>query len=115
GVNKYAGDGGPAIDATLLEASNLAIDKDGNLFVVEADFRIRKISTNGIITTVAGSGTCSYDNNNHGDGGSATLATICPGGITVDGSGNLYIADYTSRAWAVSPDGVIHKIAGIGV
>ncbi len=52
---------------------------------------MRKVSTNGTITTVAGTGTAGYT----GDGGLATSAELNqPYGVVVDSSGNLYIADY---------------------
>jgi DNA-binding beta-propeller fold protein YncE len=69
----------------------VAVDASGNLYIagVLSD-RIRKVSAAGIITTVAGNGSAGYS----GDGGLATSAQLWgPGGVVVDASGNLYIAD----------------------
>src|ERR1035438_6040673 len=55
GTNGYSGDGGAATNAELFSPTNVAVDATGNLFIAD-DYnqRIRKVSTNGIITTVAG-------------------------------------------------------------
>ena len=68
------------------------MDASGNLFIADyANFRIRKVSTSGVITTVAGNGTRGYS----GDGGSADSAELnSPEGVAVDASGNLFITDY---------------------
>ena len=92
GTQGFSGDGGPAIDAQLSVPSRVAVDSAGNVYVVEEDEyqgygRIRKIS-NGLITTVAGGGAAPYCTS-----GPATNAEIVPGGIAVDSSGNLYLAD----------------------
>jgi sugar lactone lactonase YvrE len=70
----------------------VAVDASGNLFIADTyDQRIRKVSTSGIITTVAGGGNPS---SGLGDGGPATSALLVqPYGVTVDGSGILFIAD----------------------
>ena len=69
----------------------MAVDATGNLFIADSDNnRIRKVGTNGIITTVAGNGTNGYS----GDGGAATNAELYdPSGVAVDATGNLFIAD----------------------
>jgi len=66
------------------------VDATGNLFIADSgNSRIRKVGTNGIISTVAGGGT-----NYPGDGGEATNAKLYdPPGVSVDASGNLVIAD----------------------
>jgi hypothetical protein len=65
-----SGDGGPATSAQVF-AGNVALDGAGNLYICELTNRIRKVDTNGIITTVAGTGQPGYT----GDGGPATSAT----------------------------------------
>jgi uncharacterized protein (TIGR03437 family) len=108
-----SGDGGPATDAGLGRAEGLVADTAGNLYIADSyNARIRKVSPNGIITTVAGNGTEGYS----GDGGPATKAQLNrPVGVAVDGSGNLYIADYFNyRIRKVAPDGIITTIAGNG-
>jgi hypothetical protein len=102
-----SGDGGLAINAQLFWPYAMAIDIAGNLFVAENFGRVRKISQDGFITTVAGGGT-----NSLGDGGPATSAQLSfPKGLSVDGMGNLYIAD-GARIRKVSTDGIITTVAG---
>jgi uncharacterized protein (TIGR03437 family) len=112
GVSGFSGDGGPATNAQLSNPNNVALDALGNLYI--ADFfnsRIRKVSSAGVITTVAGTGTNGYS----GDGGPATSAQLTyPSGLAIDASGNLYIADlYNSAIRKVSPAGVISTFAHI--
>jgi sugar lactone lactonase YvrE len=89
----------------------VAVDAAGNLFIADAfNLRIRKVSTNGIITTVAGNGSGGFSN----DGGPATNATLSsPYGVAVDATGNLFIADtYNGRIREVSTNGIITTVAG---
>jgi sugar lactone lactonase YvrE len=121
GTNDYAGDGGYATNASfnltgswsMNAVAGLCADKKGNLFI--ADFgnnRIRKIDTNGIITSVAGKGVDGYS----GDGGPATSASLSmPTGMAFDNQGNLYIADMNnSRIRKVDTNGLITTFAGSG-
>jgi hypothetical protein len=97
GMGAYSGDGGAATNANLSLPCGVALDSSGNLLI--ADYRnncIRKVSANGIITTVTGNGfnasrgfgACS------GDDGTATNASLNePACVVVDASGNLFIAD----------------------
>lgn len=90
----YGGDGGPATLAQLF-TDNLILDPIGNIFVSDnTNQRIRKIDTNGIITTFAGNGSFGYS----GDGGPATAAEIwAPTGLGLNASGNLYICDQNNN------------------
>jgi RHS repeat-associated protein len=109
----YSGDGGLAINANLSAPSGLALDKDGNLYIADADNHcIRRITRDGIITTVAGNGTSGYS----GDGGTAIAAQLSsPNGIAFGPDGNLYIADvFNGRVRCVTPSGMIYTIAGTG-
>jgi hypothetical protein len=85
----YSGDGGPATNARVEIKEGMAFDIMGNLYL-PCDNRIRKVDTNGIITTVAGSGSSVFS----GDGGAATNAGIYqPIGVALDNAGNLFIDD----------------------
>lgn len=76
--------------------------------------RVRKVSTPGVISTVAGDGT--YGNQGYGDGGSATAARLRTlTGVALDSIGNLYIADQDdTRMRKVSAPGIISTVAGDG-
>src|ERR1039457_3767034 len=109
----WHGDGGPAVDATFTYPTSIAVDSSGNIFVADTNnVAVRRISAGGIITTVAGNGQWGYT----GDGGQATKAQLAgPQGVTVDASGNLYIADtMNERIRRVDPSGIITTIAGSG-
>ena len=88
GVAGFSGDNGPAISASLNFPYGLAADAGGNIFIADAsNHRIRKLNTNGTITTVAGNGIRGFT----GDGGSATVASLnSADGVAVDAGGNLY-------------------------
>src|SRR5438552_1177470 len=107
----YADDGGPAIFAQLSDPRGVAVDGAGNLFIANSgNYRIRKVSASGTITTVAGNGTYGFS----GDGGPATSAQLLgPQAVALDGAGNLFIAD-AERIRKVSPDGIITTVAGNG-
>jgi uncharacterized protein (TIGR03437 family) len=87
----FSGDGGPAINALLNNPTGVAADNSGSVYIADSNnSRIRKITPDGNIVTIAGRGGASYS----GDGGPATSAGLAfPRGITVDASGKVYIAD----------------------
>jgi sugar lactone lactonase YvrE len=107
-------DGGPASAARLLTPTGVAVDRRGNVYIVETDgHRVRKVSSNGTITTIAGmEGKFGYS----GDGGPATSARLKqPHGVAVDRTGNVYIADtVNNRVRKVSSGGKITTFAGTG-
>lgn len=114
GVFGYSGDGGPATNAQISAASSLAVGPDQSVYMAETvNRRIRKVSPDGIISTVAGTGVSGFS----GDGGPATLAMLGnPSGIAIGRDGSLYIADGgANRVRMVTPDGIIRTIAGNGV
>ena len=113
GTYGSSGDGGQATKAQLAAPAGLALDTAGNLYIADADSScVRRVSSSGVIVTVAGNGT--YGSS--GDGGQATSASLrTPYGVTVDASGNLYIADaLANRVRRVTPDGIIATVAGSG-
>ena len=87
----YSGDGGAATNAGLSLPLGVAVDASGNLFIADYNNNcIRQVSTNGIITTVAGNGNGGYP----GDGGTASNAELYyPTDVPFDASGNLFISD----------------------
>lgn len=114
GNQGFSGDGGPAAAAELSNPTGIALDSKGNLYI--ADFgnsRIRKVSVDGVISTVAGSSSIGYD----GDGGPATKAAITsPYGVAVLPPGELIFTDFSANVIrAVSPEGIITTLAGTGV
>ena len=114
GDRGFAGDGGAAVDATLNRTRDTAIGPDGSIFVVDTfNNRIRKIATDGTISTVAGDGSAGYN----GDDIPATSASLhWPHDAFVDDTGVLYIADAQNhRVRMVGLDGIIHTVAGTGV
>ncbi|HYA17706.1 MAG TPA: NHL repeat-containing protein [Bryobacteraceae bacterium] len=111
GLAGFSGDGGSATAAQLYLPKGLAFDSQGNLYISDSNNnRIRKVS-GGIITTLAGNGTQGYS----GDKGAATGAELnTPARITVDPSGNIYIADTGNNVVRRVAGGIITTIAGTG-
>ncbi len=109
----YSGDGGLAIYAQFNGTYDVAVDKTGNIYLADVgNNRIRKITTDGIIHTIAGTGTAGYN----GDGIPATAAQLnAPYSVTVDDTGNLYIGDaYNFRIRKIDTFGIIHTLIGTG-
>jgi RHS repeat-associated protein len=111
----FSGDGGPARNAQLSDATRFYPAADGSVYISDQiNQRIRRIDPNGIITTIAGTGTQGFS----GDGGPATQAQISyPGDLVVTPDGNLYFPDQfpNNRIRRISPDGIITTIAGNGI
>ncbi|WP_400190935.1 IPT/TIG domain-containing protein [Hymenobacter sp. B81] len=115
GRSGFSGDGGPATSARLNYLTGVAVDGNGNVFIADNNnYRVRKVNAaTGVITTVAGNGTFGFS----GDGGPGASARISrPEGIAVDGSGNLYIADFGNNCIrkVSAATGVITTVAGNG-
>jgi sugar lactone lactonase YvrE len=110
-------EGGPASQAYVagaLELSGMAVDAAGNLFLVDARrSRVRRIGTDGTITTVAGTMPFRFA----GDGGQAMDALLnTPAVITTSGDGNIYVLERDNcRVRRIGPDSVIQTVAGNGV
>ena len=113
GAGGYSGDGGPATEAMLGWPKGVAIGPDGSIYIADWwTHRVRRVSPDGIITTVAGNGSAGYS----GDGGRATEAMLAePTNVAVGPDGSLYIADsVNARIRQVRPDGIITTVAGNG-
>ncbi|MBI4875958.1 MAG: hypothetical protein HY822_15080 [Acidobacteria bacterium] len=107
------GDGDAATGARLNAPQGVAVDAAGNLYIADtSNFVIRKVTPDGIIRTVAGTGTPGFS----GDGGPATQATLnYPRSVVVNGAGNLFIADsHNARVRLVTAQGIITTVAGTG-
>jgi sugar lactone lactonase YvrE len=111
GTVGFGGDGGPATAARLNYPGFLFIDANKNVFVSDnGNHRVRKIDSNGIITTVVGNGSAGYS----GDGGPATAAALnFTSGVDFDASGNMYIGDYSNECIRkINTSGIISTFAG---
>ena len=108
---EVAGDGGPATSASI-EALSLALDSAGNLFFGDGHNVVREVNAaTGIVSTVAGNGT----QGSSGDGGPATSASLyLPGGLLVDGRGNLFISSKFVVRRVDATTGIITTYAGNG-
>lgn len=113
GRHGYSGDGGPATQAELNGPVGVAVDVKGNVYIADAsNYRVRKVSADGVITTLAGTGEGGFS----GDGGPASRAQLTgPTDVVVDDLGNVFIADsFNFRIRRISQDGIITTIAGVG-
>ena len=114
GIVGYGGDLGPAGQANLFSPAGVAADRHGNVWIADQfNHRVRKVDTDGVITTVAGS----VQSGDSGDGGPATAARLNrPLAVAVDSLGRLFIADTgNNRVRMVDENGVITTVAGTGL
>ncbi len=116
GVAGFSGDNGPANAGQLNSPYGLAFDGTGNLYVADlGNARVRKITTDGIIKTVAGGGSLPAGDSN--DGTLATdLSLIAPRNLAWDGRGSIYISDFNGhRVYRLTPEGSLVTAAGNGL
>jgi sugar lactone lactonase YvrE len=109
-ANSFSGDGGAPLDACLYNPTGLALDGSGDLYISDTgNCEVREVS-GGMINAAAGSGgNCGYS----GDGSAAASAELYyPFFITLDGSGDLYIADAYNDAIREVSGGIIDRVAG---
>jgi len=114
GTPGFSGDGGPAVTAQLNGPLGVAVDASGNVYIADTgNNRVRKISSNGVIATIAGNGNASF----YGDESPAMAASIhAPQGLALAADGTIYIADtLNQRVRRVGANGVIHTLAGNGL
>ena len=119
---RFTGDDGPATMASLNFPTGMLMDAAGNLYIADSvNQRVRKVDTNGVITTFAGNGAIDPSAPTPrgfftGDGGPATQAGLSgPNAIAVDATGNIYIADALNhRIRKVDTTGIITTVAGSG-
>ncbi len=111
GESNYFGDGGPATKAAFRDPAAITLDKKGNLYVADAaNNMIRKIDTNGIITTIAGNG----KHDDTGDGGPALEASLRSiDSLVFNPAGELHIVETnTHHIRKIKKDGTIVTVAG---
>jgi uncharacterized protein (TIGR03437 family) len=91
GLPGFSGDGGPAAEAELTLPTGIALDRSGNIYIADAgNGAVRRVTTGGLITTIAGNGKLTPST---GDGGPATAAQLDPFSVAVDAAGNVYVTD----------------------
>jgi sugar lactone lactonase YvrE len=106
----FSGDGGPGSDASLNNPTGIATDSEGCLYIADSNnSRVRKVNTDGIITTVVGSG--KYPRINYNGGLASDAELLSPTTLTIDSSGNMYIGDGT-QVWKVERMGIVRRVAG---
>ncbi len=113
GTPGFSGDGGPATSAQIYYPQGIFWDAADNVYFGDHyNHRVRKIDHSGIITTIAGNGTPGFS----GDGAAATAAELYyPSGVTMDATGNIYIADmYNMCIRKINTAGIISTVAGVG-
>ena len=107
----FSGDGGPASEARIDRPQQIVVDPDGNVYFADSgNNRVRRIDTEGVVTTVAGNGRAATS----GDGGPALSAAVWnPTGLALDDEGNLYVSQPDdNRIRRVDRTGAIVTVAG---
>ncbi len=111
GIRGFSGDGGPAIDASVNQPSGIYADNSGNVFLADtANYRIRKIDANGMITTIAGNGQSGVSPENTIAVNASISSTYS---VAEDSLGNIYFADTSNQRIAkIDIHGYLTTVAG---
>lgn len=116
-ADTYAGDGagyedGDTSVALFRKPVGMCADASGNIFIVEeGNHTVRKITPDGIVSTLAGNGEAGY-----ADGDATSAQFNSPFDLCVDDDGNIYVSDFLNqRIRKISPEGVVSTIAGSGI
>jgi hypothetical protein len=114
GEESYAGDGTTATTAALDLPTGVAVDATGNVYIADRNNqRVRIVTPAGIISTIAGSGPASFSGGFSGDGAPATAAVLAkPTSVSVDGAGNIYIADTDNQRIRQVSGNTVATVAG---
>eukprot|EP00976_Prorocentrum_cordatum_P106651 1194495-Prorocentrum_minimum.AAC.4 len=112
GTGEWGHRDGAGTAAQFRNPSGVAVDWEGNVYVADSDnHRIRKISPQGLVSTLAGIGTAG-----HRDGAGTAAQFRNPSGVAVDWEGNVYVADFNNhRIRRISPQGLVSTLAGTGI
>ena len=111
GTMGFSGDGGPATSAQMSDIQDVCVDKFGNLYIADSrNYRIRKVDTFGIISTVAGNGT--YITSAFGVPATST-GLVFPSCVVTDDTGNVYIGN--ERVLKIDRSGILRNVVGNGM
>jgi uncharacterized protein (TIGR03437 family) len=115
GVAGFAGDGGPASAALLNQPYGLALDAAGDLYIADlGNARVRKVTVDGTIQTVAGGGALPATSTGQG-GPSTSVQLVQPRNVALGGDGSLYISDFgANQVYQVATNGTLSLMAGTG-
>ncbi|MEW5851861.1 MAG: RHS repeat-associated core domain-containing protein [Myxococcota bacterium] len=113
GVQGYSGDNSQATNARIDYISGIAVGPDGSIYLADnEEYRIRKISPDGIITTIGGTGVEGAS----GNGGPALSATMAPWDLALGPDGSIYFTDTEDgTVRRIDPQGIVDRFAGTGI